>query len=393
MDDVLIVSGARTPIGSFGKAFVDVQAADLGIAAARCAVERAQVDADQVDEVILGCVGQFGGDAYIARAVGLGAGLPIETSAATINRLCGSGLQAINTAAQVIWSGDADVILAGGAENMSRYPYLSFSNRWGARMGDTHQMDGLRLLLSDPFTDCHMGVTAERVSQRWQVDREAQDQFAFGSQRKAAAAISTGRFKDEIVPVAVPGKGGQTILVDTDEHPRPGTSLEDLAHLKPAFEENGTVTAGNASGLNDGAAAVMVMSARSAQRMDVKPLVRLVAHAVAGVDPEVMGIGPVPAVRKVLRKAALSIDDIDLVELNEAFAAQSLACMRDLALDPEKVNVNGGAIALGHPLGATGAALTVKLMYEMKRRQVRYGMVAMCIGGGQGIASVFERVA
>lgn len=392
MEEIVIVGAARTPIGAFGKAFVGVPSADLGVAAARSAMERAGIQPDQVDAATIGSVGQFGRDAYIARAVSLGAGLPVEAPALAVNRLCGSGLQAIISAAGAIRIGDAEAVLAVGTENMSRYPYFSFGTRWGSRLGNADFTDGLLVALSDPFTDGHMGATAETVAERWTVSREDQDAFALLSQQRAAAAIDNGRFVDEIVPVAVPGRNGQSTLVDADEHPRPGATAGALAALKPAFRDGGTVTAGNSSGLADGAAAVVVSSAPRAQALGLRPLARLVAHAIVGVPPEVMGIGPIPAVRKVLKRAGLSLDQIDLIELNEAFAAQSVACIRELGLDPERVNVNGGAIALGHPIGATGCILTVKLIYEMERRGSRFGMVTACIGGGQGIAAIFERV-
>jgi acetyl-CoA C-acetyltransferase len=301
-------------------------------------------------------------------------------------------LQAINNAAQEILSGNTDIIVAGGTENMSRYPYLLDKARWGYRMGDSALIDNLTTALSDPFTSTHMGITAENVAEKYGINREDSDVFALRSQQLTDAAIKAGYFKEQITPVAVPQKKGEALQVVADEHPRPQTTLETLAKLKPAFKSTGVVTAGNASGINDAAAAVIVMSAAKAQELQLKPRLRIVAQAVAGVPPEIMGIGPVPAVRKALAKAGLTIDQIDLIELNEAFAAQSLACVRELGLDLARVNVNGGAIAVGHPIGATGAILTVKIMYELERRGLRYGLVTACIGGGQGIATIFENL-
>ena len=392
MDEIVIVGGARTPIGSFGKAFAGVPSVDLGVAVARAAMERAGIRPDQVDAATIGTVGQFGRDAYIARAISLGAGMPVEAPALAVNRLCGSGLQAIVSAAGAIRIGDAQAVLAVGTENMSRYPYLSFGARWGSRLGNTELVDDLLLTLSDPFTEAHMGTTAETVAERWTVSREDQDAFALLSQQRAAAAIAAGRFADDIVPVTVPGKGGQSVVVEVDEHPRPATTLEALAALRPAFREGGKVTAGNSSGLADGAAAVIVTTPARATTLGLRARARLVAHAVVGVPPEIMGIGPIPAVRKVLSRAGLTLDEIDLIELNEAFAAQAVACMRELGMDPDRVNVNGGAIALGHPIGATGCVMTVKLLAEMEHRGSRFGLVTACIGGGQGIAAIFERV-
>jgi acetyl-CoA C-acetyltransferase len=329
-------------------------------------------------------------DAYIARHAAVKAGLPIEVPAYTVNRVCGSGLEAINTAARWIETGDADVIVAGGAENMTKLPYYLRDARSGYRMGDATLEDGITLVLNDPFNHYHMGVTAENLAVEYEVSRQVQDEYALRSQERAAAAIASGRFADEIVPVEVTA-GREKVVIDTDEHPR-ATSSDALAKLRPAFKEGGSVTAGNASGINDGAAALVLMSRRRAEELGLEPKMRLVARAEAGVRPEIMGSGPIPAVEKVLRKAGLTVDDIDVVELNEAFASVAAACSAALGLDPEKVNPNGGAIALGHPVGASGAILTVKLMYELARRNGRYGLVSLCIGGGQGIASVFESV-
>jgi acetyl-CoA C-acetyltransferase len=355
------------------------------------AVNRAGIKPEQVDQVILGCVGQVMEDAYIARHAAIKAGLPIEVPAYTVNRICGSGLEAINTAARWIETGDASVIVAGGAENMTMMPYYVRYGRYGYRLGHGQLEDGIQHLLGDPFSKVHMGITAENLAEKFNVTREEQDQLALRSQQRAVAAIKEGKFKDEIVPVEV-RVGRETKVIDTDEHPREDTTLEALAKLRPAFKEGGMVTAGNASGINDGAAAVVVMSRAKADELGIKPRLRLVARAEAGVEPSIMGSGPIPAVRKVLEKAGLSLDQIDVIELNEAFASVAVACSNALGLDPEKTNPNGGAIALGHPIGATGAILTVKLMYELERRQGRYGLVSLCIGGGQGIATIFERV-
>ncbi len=390
MDEVVILGGARTAIGAFGKSLKDVPAAELGATVIKAALERSGVSPDQVDEVVMGCVGQIGKDAYIGRVAAVTAGLPVGVTAMNVNRLCGSGLQAINTAAQEVISGAADIVVAGGTENMSRFPYL-VDARWGLRLGDAGLVDAMVAVLSDPFSACHMGITAENVAKRWGVDRQAQDEFALESQRRTARAQQNCWFADQIVPVEIKERKGVRVF-DRDEHPRPDTTLEGLASLRPAFDKSGSVTAGNASGINDAAAAVVVTSARKAQELGLKPKLRLVAQAVAGVDPDVMGVGPIPAVRKVLQKAGMTADQIDQIELNEAFAAQALAVIRELELDPERVNPNGGAIALGHPIGATGAILTVKLMYELERRGDRFGMVTACIGGGQGIATIFERL-
>jgi acetyl-CoA C-acetyltransferase len=354
-------------------------------------VERAGVKPADVDQVVLGCVGQVMEDGYISRHASVKAGMPIETPAVTVNRICGSGLEAINTAARYIQVGDARVAVAGGAENMTMMPYYLRQARAGYRMGNGVIEDGILHLLGDPFSKQHMGITAENLAEKYEVSREAQDEVAARSQDRAAAAIAAGKFKDEIVPVEVKA-GRETVTIDTDEHPRQ-TTVEALAKLKPAFKEGGMVTAGNASGINDGAAAVVVASGERAKELGLTPRLRLVARAEAGVEPSIMGSGPIPAVKKALQKAGMTIDQIDLIELNEAFASVAAACSTALRLDPEKTNVNGGAIALGHPVGATGAILTVKLMYEMERRGSRYGLVSLCIGGGQGIATIFERVA
>jgi acetyl-CoA C-acetyltransferase len=391
-EDVVIVAGVRTGIGTFGGQFTEIPAAQLGSVAIRAAVERAGIERDRVDGVIMGCVGQVGKDAYVSRAAALDAGLPVEVPAVTVNRLCGSGLQAINQAAQEILSGNAEIMVAGGAENMTRYPYLLDKARFGYRMGDANLIDNMTTVLSDPFTGCHMGVTAENLAEKYKISREDSDAFALRSQQLAEKAIRDGYFSEQVVAVAVPQKKGEPLKVVSDEHVRPQTTLEGLAKLKPAFKSGGIVTAGNASGINDAGAAVVLMSASKAQELKLKPRMRLVAQAVAGVPPEIMGIGPVPAVLKVLAKAEMHLDQIDLIELNEAFATQALACIRELEMNVDKVNVNGGAVALGHPIGATGAILTVKLMHEMERRGARFGLVTACIGGGQGIATIFENL-
>ncbi len=391
MEEIVILGGTRTPIGSFGKALASVRAAELGAIAGRAAMDRAGVEPGQVHAVVVGSVGQIGADVYVGRAVGLGSGLPVEAPALTVNRLCGSGLQAIISAAGAIRIGDARMVLAVGTENMSRYPHLAYGARWGSRLGDDVLQDAVLATLTDPFTDGHMGLTAETVAERQGVSRADQDAFAAESHRRAAAAVASGRFAGEIVPVEVPGRGGPTVF-DTDEHPRPGTTVEALAALRPAFREGGTVTAGNASGLADGAAAVIVAAASHARDLGLRPRARLVGYGIVAVPPEIMGIGPIPAVRKALARTGLALADIDLIELNEAFAAPSVACIRELGLDPERVNVNGGAIALGHPIGATGCILVVKLLAELERRGGRYGLVTACIGGGQGVAAIFERL-
>ena len=391
MEEVVLVSGCRTAIGRLGGGFQNFPASDLGAVVIREAVSRSGVKPEQVDQVILGCVGQVMEDGYIARHAAVKAGLPIEVPAYTVNRICGSGLEAINTAARWIETGDAQVIVAGGAENMTMMPYYLRNARSGYRLGNGELEDGIQHLLGDPFSKEPMGITAENLAEKFNVSREEQDQFALRSQQRTAAAIKEGKFQDEIVPVEVK-IGRETKLIDTDEHPRADTTEESLGKLRPVFKEGGVVTAGNASGINDGAAAVVVMSRAKADELGVKPRLRLVARAEAGVEPAVMGMGPIPAVRKVLKKAGMKQDQMDVVELNEAFGSVAAACSNELGLDQEKTNPNGGAIALGHPIGATGAILTVKLMYELDRRQGRFGLVSLCIGGGQGIATIFERV-
>jgi acetyl-CoA C-acetyltransferase len=389
-NDVVILSGCRTPIGTFGGAFKDVSAVELATLTVREAVRRAGVRPDQVDEVILGCILQAGIGMNPARQATIKAGLPESVPAHTVNKVCGSGLKAVMLAAQAIKAGDAEVVVAGGTESMSGAPMLLPGARWGERLGHGRVLDHMiHEGLTDAFHDIHMGITAENLVERYHLSRERQDAFAAESQARAEAAIREGRFKDEIVPVPVPDrKGART--VDTDEHPRAGTTAESLGKLRPAFKKDGSVTAGNASGLNDGAAALVVSSRERAERLGARPLARVLAYASAAVDPKVMGIGPVPAVKKALEKAGRSLDSIDLFELNEAFAAQSLAVLDELKLDPARVNVNGGAIALGHPIGASGARILVTLLYALRARGKRTGLAGLCIGGGQGVALIVE---
>jgi acetyl-CoA C-acetyltransferase len=388
-DSVVIAAGARTPIGSFGKAFKDVPAHELGAAAIRAALQRAQVKPDEVHEVVLGCVGQVGPDAFNARRAALAAGVPPTATAMNVNRLCGSGLQAIYTGAAEILLGQASVVVAGGDENMTRQPFLDYGARDGYRLGHRTLVDGTLSLITDPWGDYPMGVTAENVARRYQVSRADQDEFALRSQQRAAAAMQAGVFDEQITPVAVTDRGGER-LVDRDEHPRPDVTLDKLARLRPVFADGGTVTAGNSSGINDAAAAVVLMQASTAAARGVAPLGELVCFAAAGIEPEVMGYAPTYAIARALDKAGLRPDQLGVVELNEAFAAQAVAVIRDAKLDPEIVNANGGAIALGHPIGATGAILTIKLLYEMRRRSSEFGLVSMCIGGGQAVAAVLR---
>jgi acetyl-CoA C-acetyltransferase len=389
MKDIVLVSGVRTAIGSFGGSLKDFSASDLGAIAIREAVKRAGVAPEQVDEVAMGCVGQAAEDAYLSRMASVKAGIPVEATAITINRLCSSGLQAIVTAAMEISCNFAEIVVAGGAESMSNLPYYLRGARFGYRMGHGELEDGLVTALSDPFTRSHMGITAENVAEKYHVTREQQDQFALESQQKAAKAIAAGVFKEDIVPVKVKLSKTEEKTFDTDEHPRK-TTPESLAKLRPAFKKDGTVTAGNASGVNDAAAAVVMMTTQKASALGLKPVVRLVDAAAAGVPPEIMGIGPVPAVKKLLKKTGVKLEDIGVIELNEAFASQSVACIHELGLNPCLVNINGGAIALGHPIGASGCIITLKLINEMVRRQSKYGMATLCIGGGQGLAVLFE---
>jgi acetyl-CoA C-acetyltransferase len=389
MEDAVIVSAVRTPVGSFGGYFKDVPAPELGARAVEAALERAGLKGEDVDEVLLGCVLAAGLGQNPARQASIGAGIPKEVPATTINMVCGSGLKSVALASQMIRAGDVDVVVAGGMENMSRAPYLLPSGRFGARMGDAQLIDSMIVDgLWDAFNDYHMGVTAENLAEQYSITREEQDEFAAASQQKAEQAVSSGAFKDEIVPIEVPAKGG-TRTVDNDEHPRPGTTAETLAALRAAFKrEGGTVTAGNASGINDGAAAVVVMSARAAAERGLRPFGTVESYASVGVEPRIMGIGPVPAVNKALEKAGLALTDVDLFELNEAFAAQSLAVLRELDIEPDRINVHGGAIALGHPIGASGGRILVTLLHEMRRRDAHRGLATLCVGGGQGQAAV-----
>jgi len=391
-EGIVVAGGVRTAIGKFAGAFKDTPTSDLGANAIRAAIERTGISPDVVDEVILGCVGQVGEDAFNARLATLKAGLPEKTTAFNVNRLCGSGLQAINSAVQELRTGEAQVVVAGGNENMSIQPYFLPRSQVGWRLGEATLVDGTLSLVTDPFGRYQMGATAEKVADRYGVSRQAQDAFAAESQRRAAAAIADGRFADQIVPIAIPQKKGDPVIAQLDEHPRPGTTVESLGRLKPAFREGGTVTAGNSSGINDAGAAVVVMTRAKADELGVTPQLEWVADAVAGIAPEIMGVAPIFAVQNLLKKVGMTINDIDLMELNEAFAAQAVAVIRELEIDPDKVNPNGGAIALGHPVGATGAILTVKLAYELRRRQAEWGIVTMCIGGGQGIATLFKNL-
>jgi acetyl-CoA C-acetyltransferase len=390
--DVVIAGAVRTAIGSFGGGLKDVHVADLGAAVLTEAMQRAGIEAGVVEEVIMGNVIQAGAGMNPARQAAIKSGIAKEVPSYTVNKVCGSGLKAIALAAQAIRAGDSNLLLAGGVESMSTSPYLLKNARWGYRLGngelvDSMIHDGLSCSLSNYI---HMGVTAENIAERYGVSREQQDAFSVASQARAAAAQSEGRFKSEIVAVKIPGKKGETIF-DTDEYIRGGTSADSLAKLKPAFKKDGSVTAGNASGINDGAAAAVVASASRAKELGLTPQVTVRAYASAGVDPRYMGMGPVPAVKKVLQKSGLKAKDIDLFELNEAFAVQSVAVVKELELDPERVNVNGGAIALGHPIGASGARILATLIHEMERRRAQRGLAALCIGGGQGIAMIVER--
>ncbi|HAL49282.1 MAG: acetyl-CoA C-acetyltransferase [SAR202 cluster bacterium] len=394
MHDAVVVSGARTPVGRFGGSFKDVSAPDLGAVAIKAALERAGVSPDMVGEVVLGNALQATEAGYAARLSSLRSGVPEEVPTIAINRQCSSGLEAINMAAQLVRTGEVDIVVAGGIENMSQAPYmLDYKVRFdGLRMGDGSLIDGLVEGLGCPVNRYHMGVTAENVAERFGVSREDQDEMALMSHGRAVAAIESGRFKGQIESVSVPQRRGDPVVVDTDEGPRADTTLERLAQLRPVFKKDGSVTAGNASGINDGAAAVVLMSAEKAAELGIQPKLKWHTRGVAGVEPAVMGIGPVPAVRKALGKAGMEMGDIDLVELNEAFASQALYCIRELGMDIDKTNVNGSGISLGHPVGATGAIMTVKLLDEIEQRDQSLGLVTMCVGGGQGVATIFERI-
>lgn len=393
MREVVVASGVRTAVGTFGGSLKDVPPTQLGALVVKEALARAKVGGGEVGHVVFGnVIHTEPKDMYLSRVAALEGGIDQGTPCLTLNRLCGSGLQAIVSAAQTVLLGDADVALGGGAESMSRAPYAVPSARWGQRMGDAKILDMMVAALHDPFDNVHMGVTAENVAAKFGITRQMQDELAVESHQRAARATAEGRFKSQIVPVTIKGKKGDTVF-DTDEHFRPAAKIEDMVKLKPVFvKENGTVTAGNASGINDGAAAVVLMERAVAEKRGVKPLARLVAYGHAGVDPKYMGIGPVPASTKALERAGLSVGQMDVIEANEAFAAQACAVAQELKFDPAKVNPNGSGIALGHPIGATGAIITVKALYELQRIGGRYALVTMCIGGGQGIAAIFERM-
>ncbi|WP_066871788.1 acetyl-CoA C-acetyltransferase [Clostridium mediterraneense] len=393
MRDVVIVSAVRTALGSFGGSLKDVPAVDLGALVIKEALNKAGVASNEVDEVLMGNVVQAGLGQNVARQAAVKAGLPVEVPAMTINKVCGSGLRTVSLAAQLIKTGDVDVVVAGGMENMSQGPYLLKTARYGQRMGNGQMIDSMvNDALTDAFEGYHMGITAENIAERWNLTREMQDEFAAASQAKAEVAINAGRFKDEIVPVVIPQRKGEPIVFDQDEFPRFGTTAEKLAKLRPAFKKDGTVTAGNASGINDGAAAVVVMSADKAKELGIKPIAKILSYGSKGVDPSIMGYGPFAATKRALENTGLSVNDMDLIEANEAFAAQSLAVAKDLEFDMNKVNVNGGAIALGHPVGASGTRILVTLLHEMQKRDAKRGLATLCIGGGMGTALVVELI-
>lgn len=389
---VVIASAARTPVGSFGGALKSQSAADLGIVAAKAAIERAGIKPEDIDETVLGCVLQAGLGQNVARQISLGAGIPETTPAMTINKVCGSGLRTVSLAAQMILAGDVDVVLAGGAESMSNAPFLLNEARWGARMGNKKLVDEMITDgLWDVYNDYHMGVTAENVAEKYGITREMQDDLAAVSQQRASKARAEGRFKDEIAPVEIKDRKGNVTVVEDDEYIRDGVTQEGISKLRPAFIKDGTVTAANASGINDGAACLIVMSEEKAKELGVKPLATIVSYASAGVDPKVMGTGPIPSSKKALEKAGWKVEDLDLVESNEAFAAQSYAVRNEMGFDPKKTNVNGGAIAIGHPIGGSGARILTTLLYEMEKRDSKKGLATLCIGGGMGTALVVER--
>lgn len=391
MREVVIVSAARTPVGSFGGSLANVSAVDLGVAATKEAIRRAGIQPEIVDEVLVGNILSAGLGQNVARQVAIHAGLPETTPALTINKLCGSGLRSVIMGAQFIALGDAEVIVAGGIESMSNAPYVLPKLRFGQKMGDAKVIDSMiHDALTDAFNHYHMGITAENIAEKWGISRQMQDEFALNSQMKAEKAQIAGRFADEIVPIEVHQRK-KTLIIDQDEHPRHGMSIDQLEKLRPAFKEGGTVTAGNASGINDGGAMLVLMSKEKADELGIEVLAKISSYANAALDPKIMGYGPVPASKKALGKAGLTVSDIDLFEVNEAFAAQSLAVLQDLQLEQDKVNVNGGAIALGHPVGASGARILVTLLYELKRRDAKRGLATLCIGGGQGSALIIER--
>ena len=392
MTEVVIVAAVRTPIGSFGGSLKDISTVDLGSLVIKNAIERAGLEPEQVDEVIMGNVLGAGLGQNVARQMSVHAGVPVTVPAFTINKVCGSGLKAVQLAVQAVLCGDAEVVVAGGAENMSQAPYILPNQRWGSRMGNATVVDTmLRDGLTDGFEDYHMGITAENVAEQYGITREDQDGFALQSQKRAVAAVEAGRFKEEIVPVEIPQRRGEPLVFDTDEFPRKDVSLEGLSKLRPAFQKDGSVTAGNSSGINDGAAAVVVMSAEKAKELGITALATIKSYASAGLDPKVMGCAPIYASRKALEKAGLTVADLDLVESNEAFAAQACAVAKELNLDLEKVNVNGGAISLGHPIGASGCRILVTLLHEMQKRDAKRGLATLCIGGGMGTALIVER--
>jgi acetyl-CoA C-acetyltransferase len=394
MKEVVIIDAVRTPVGSFGGSLTGIPAVELGTIVVKELIKRTGIDPSRVEELIFGCVLQAGQGQNVARQVLIRSGIPETVPAMTINKVCASGLRSVSLAAQTIKAGDADVVIAGGTENMSAAPYAINKARWGARMNDDKLVD---IMIHDGlweiFNNYHMGITAENVAEQYKLTREDQDELGLMSQQRAEKAIKEGRFKDEIVPVLIPQRKGDPKVFDTDEHPRLGTTKEGLTKLKPAFKKDGTVTAGNASGINDGAAAILVMSADKAKELGLKPMVKVVSYASAGVDPKVMGLGPIPATKKALEKAGLKLADIDLIEANEAFAAQTCAVGKDLGFDMDKVNVNGGAIALGHPIGASGARIFTTLLHEMKKRDnVKKGLATLCVGGGMGAAIIVEKL-
>lgn len=392
MSEVVIVSALRTPVGAFGGSLKNVSAVDMGVHLVKTSIERLGLDANQVDEVIIGNVLSAGLGQNVARQISVKAGIPKETGAFTVNKVCGSGLKTVMLAAQSIIAGDNEVVIAGGTENMSQAPYVLPDQRWGSRMGDAKAIDlVLKDGLVDAFEDYHMGITAENVAEKYGFDREAQDELAARSQQNSEAAIKAGKFKEEIVPVSIPQRKGDPIIFDTDEFPRFGSTTESLEKLRPAFKKDGTVTAGNASGINDGAAILVVMSKEKADELGLEPLATIKSYASAGVDPSIMGTGPIPSTKKALDKAGLNVDDLDLIEANEAFAAQALSVITDLELDIDKVNVNGGAIAIGHPIGASGARILVTLLHEMEKRDAKNGLATLCIGGGQGVSLIVNR--
>ncbi|MBU5590314.1 acetyl-CoA C-acetyltransferase [Clostridium sp. MSJ-4] len=392
MKEIVIASAVRTAIGTFGGSLKDVAAVDLGAIVIKEALNRAGVKGEMVDEVIMGNVLQGGLGQNPARQAMIKAGLPVEVPAMTINKVCGSGLRAVSLASQIILAGDADIVVAGGMENMSKAPYVLNTARWGQRMGNGATVDMMiNDGLWDAFNNYHMGITAENIAEKWNISREEQDKFSASSQNKAEKAIKDGKFKEEIVPVAITQRKGEPIIFDTDEFPRFGATVESLGKLRPAFKKDGTVTAGNASGINDGAAALVIMSAEKAKELGIKPLAKVLSYGSRGLEPSIMGYGPFAATNKALEKAGVKVEELDLIEANEAFAAQSIAVARDLGFDMDKVNVNGGAIALGHPIGASGARILVSLLHEMQKRDAKKGLATLCIGGGMGTAVVVER--